>query len=75
MQDGPEAQIKSELNSEIQTLEKCYLTIKNYLSGTEYDAIQIVGPAPFPDCVKTQIELKKLLQICIESFFKPTLFA
>ena len=43
MQDGPEAQIKSELNSEIQTLEKYYLTTKNYLSGTEYDAIQIVG--------------------------------
>ena len=43
MQDGPEAQIKSELNFEIQTLEKCYLTIKNCLSGTEYDAIQIVG--------------------------------
>ncbi len=43
MQDGTEARIKNELTSEIQTLEKHYLTIKNYFSGTEYNAIQIVG--------------------------------
>ena len=43
MQDGTEARIKNELNSEIQALEKHYLTIKDYLSGTEYDAIQIIG--------------------------------
>jgi hypothetical protein len=36
-----------------------------------------VGPdlPPKAGCVKTQIELRKLLQRCIESFFKPTLFA
>jgi hypothetical protein len=43
MQDGTEARIKNELNSEIQALEEHYLTIKDYLSGTEYDAIQIIG--------------------------------
>jgi hypothetical protein len=43
MQDGTEARIKNELNSEIQALEKHYLAIKDYLSGTELDNAEIIG--------------------------------
>jgi hypothetical protein len=43
MQDGTEARIKNELNSEIQALEEHYLTIKDYLSGTELGNAEIVG--------------------------------
>ncbi len=43
MQDGPEAQTRKELNNEIQTLEKSYNLIRNYLSGKEYDDMEIIG--------------------------------
>jgi len=43
MQDGTEAQIKNELITEIQNLEKHFSLIKNYLSGTEYDDVEIIG--------------------------------
>ena len=43
MLNGTEAQIKRELNSEIQNLEKEYSLIKSYLSGTEYDDVEIIG--------------------------------
>ncbi len=43
MQDGTETQIKKELNNEIQNIEKRYSLIKSYLSGTEYDDMEIIG--------------------------------
>ena len=43
MQGGTESQIKNELLNEIGILEKHYLIIKNYLSGTEYEDMEIVG--------------------------------
>jgi len=43
MQDGTEAQIKNELITEIQNLEKHFSLIKNYLSGTEYADVEIIG--------------------------------
>jgi hypothetical protein len=43
MQDGKDEQIKSELIFEIQSLEEYYLKISNYLSGTEYDALEMIG--------------------------------
>lgn len=35
--------MKTELYGEIQTLEKQYRTIKDYLSGKEYDRLEITG--------------------------------
>ena len=43
MQDETEAKIKSELINEIQSLEKRYSLIQNYLSGTECDDMEIIG--------------------------------
>ncbi len=52
MQDGPEVRLKSELSSEIQALEVHYLTLKDYLSGAEYDNLQIMGTLrTFKDCL------------------------
>ena len=43
MQDGKDTPINNELSAEIQALEGHYLTIKKYLSGAEYDALEIIG--------------------------------
>jgi hypothetical protein len=43
MRDGTDEIIKTELYGEIQTLEKQYCTIKDYLSGKEYDRLEIIG--------------------------------
>jgi hypothetical protein len=43
MRDGTDEIIKTELYGEIQTLEKQYRTIKDYLSGKEYDRLEIIG--------------------------------
>jgi hypothetical protein len=43
MRDGTDEIIKTELYGEIQTLEKQYRAIKDYLSGKEYDRLEIIG--------------------------------
>jgi hypothetical protein len=43
MQDGTDEIIKTELYGEIQSLEKQYRIIKEYLAGKEYDSLQIIG--------------------------------
>lgn len=43
MQEGTDKQIRTELNTEIQTLEKQYSIIWSYLSGTEYDTTEIIS--------------------------------
>lgn len=43
MQDGTDEIIKTELYSEIGTLQSQYRTIKEYLSGKEYDSLEIIG--------------------------------
>ena len=43
MPDAKDAEIKSELFAEIETIQRLYETLKSYLSGTDYDALEIVG--------------------------------
>ncbi len=43
MPEAKDAEIKSELFAEIETIQKLYETLKGYLSGTDYDALEIVG--------------------------------
>ena len=43
MQDGKDAQIKNLLTAEIEALQRYYATIKDYLSGKEFDTIEIVA--------------------------------
>ncbi|MBT0158810.1 hypothetical protein G4O51_02365 [Candidatus Bathyarchaeota archaeon A05DMB-2] len=43
MQDGTDEIIKTELYAEIETLQNQYRTIKEYLSGKEYDSLEIIG--------------------------------
>ena len=43
MQDGLEAQIKSQLNTEIAAMQTSYQTIQAYLAGAEYDKLEVVG--------------------------------
>jgi hypothetical protein len=43
MQDGTDEIIKTELYGEIETLQKEYRIIKEYLAGKEYDSLQIIG--------------------------------
>ena len=43
MRDGTDEIIKTKLYSEIETLEKQYRVIKDYLSGTEAESLEIIG--------------------------------
>jgi hypothetical protein len=43
MPEGPNLQISNQLKAEIQTLETHYQTIKDYLSGKEYEKYAILG--------------------------------
>jgi hypothetical protein len=43
MRDGTDEIIKTELYGKIQTLENQYHTIKGYLSGKEYNRLEIIG--------------------------------
>ena len=43
MQDGKDAQVNAVLRAEIEALQRYYATIKDYLSGKEYDAAEIVA--------------------------------
>ena len=43
MRDGTDEIIKTKLYGEIETLEKQYRTIKDYLSGNAAESLEIVG--------------------------------
>ena len=43
MRDGTDEIIKTELYAEIETLEKQYRAIKDYLLGKEYESLEIIG--------------------------------
>jgi hypothetical protein len=43
MQDAKDAQTKNLLTAEIEALQRYYAAIKDYLSGKEYDAIEIMA--------------------------------
>ena len=43
MRDGTDEIIKTQLYGEIETLEKGYHSIKEYLSGTEAENLKIIG--------------------------------
>lgn len=43
MRDGADEIIKTELYSEIETLEKQYRTIKDYLAGKDSDRLEVIG--------------------------------
>ena len=43
MRDGTDEIIKTELYGEIETLEKQYSAIKDYLSGEDCDSLEIIG--------------------------------
>ena len=43
MRDGTDEIIKTELYGEIETLEKQYRAVKEYLSGTEAESLEIIG--------------------------------
>jgi len=43
MRDGTDEIIKTELYGEIETLEKQYRAIKDYLSGKEVEGLEIIG--------------------------------
>jgi hypothetical protein len=43
MPDAKDAQIKSELCAEIETIQNLYRTLCSYLSGTEIEALEVVG--------------------------------
>ena len=43
MRDGTDEIIKTELYGEIETLEKQYRVVKEYLSGTEAESLEIIG--------------------------------
>jgi len=43
MRDGTDEIIKTELYGEIETLEKQYSAIKDYLSGEDRDSLEIIG--------------------------------
>ena len=43
MRDGTDEIIKTELYAEIETLEKQYRVLKDYLSGKEAESLEIVG--------------------------------
>ena len=43
MRDGTDEIIKTELYGEIETLEKQYRAIKEYLSGTKAESLEIIG--------------------------------
>jgi hypothetical protein len=43
MQDAKGAQTKNLLTAEIEALQRYYAAIKDYLSGKEYDAIEIMA--------------------------------
>ena len=43
MQDGKDAQTKSMLRAEIEALQNQYKTLKDYVSGAEYDTLEVIG--------------------------------
>ena len=43
MRDGTDEIIKTKLYGEIETLEKQYCTIKDYLAGKEYGNLEVIG--------------------------------
>ena len=43
MPEAKDAQIKMELCAEIEALQKLYKTLTSYLSGSELDALEVVG--------------------------------
>jgi len=43
MRDGTDEIVKTELYGEIETLEKQYHAIKDYLSGTKAEGLEIIG--------------------------------
>lgn len=43
MQDGTDPYMKNALRAEIGLLQQNYALIKSYLSGTEYDTLQIIA--------------------------------
>ena len=42
MKDGAEVQMRKDLSSEIEALEKRYQTIKDYLGGTQMENFEVV---------------------------------
>jgi hypothetical protein len=43
MQDGKDAKVNAVLRAEIEALQSYYVIIKDYLSGKEYEATEIMG--------------------------------
>jgi hypothetical protein len=43
MQDEKDAQIKSQLVAEIESVQETYFTLRDYLFGKDYDALEMVG--------------------------------
>ena len=43
MKDGTEAQMRRDLTSEIEALEKRYKTLKDYLAGAQMEDFEVVG--------------------------------
>ena len=43
MQDGKDAQANAAFRAEIEALQRYYAAIKDYLSGKEYDALEIMA--------------------------------
>jgi hypothetical protein len=43
MPDSKDAQTKSELCAEIETIQEIYRTLNSFLSGTEFDFMEVVG--------------------------------
>jgi hypothetical protein len=43
MQDERDAQIRSQLITEIQSLQETYFTLRDYILGKEYDPLEMIG--------------------------------
>ncbi len=41
MSNGKTTQVKEVLRSEIEALQNCYLSLKDYVSGKDYDPIEV----------------------------------
>ena len=43
MKDGTEAQLRKDLSSDIEALEKRYQTLREYLAGAQMETFEVVG--------------------------------
>ncbi len=43
MQDGKDAQVKEVLRAEIEALQSYYKTLKEYVAGKDYDAVEVAA--------------------------------